>query len=429
MSASRKPIDASLKDHLSTESQHAAIDAMIEHGTTRKAAEALGVHHSYIAKVVALAERRARTAGFVPREVTTQYDEEGNETGSSVKATPASFAEPGGVGAGPVRDGFDGYIIKGASTNFDAEGNQRQQWIKTKVDDVARVAALRDALDAAAEALPRERRISRKGAALNAKLLNLFTLTDCHIGMMAWHREGGENWDLRIAEDTLVAAFAEMIERAPRARTAIVNQLGDFLHFDGLDAVTPTNRHLLDADGRFHKITKVAIRVLRRVINMALETHERVHVICAEGNHDIASSAWLALLLAAIYEDNPRVTVDESPLPFYRYRFGKTLLGFHHGHCKKKESLPELFSQQFRADWGLTEHTYIHCGHRHHFEEKDKAGTRVIEHATLAARDAYAARHGYHAARQALAITYHEDFGEWGRATVTPEMLSAVSLK
>jgi hypothetical protein len=168
----------------------------------------------------------------------------------------------------------------------------------------------------------------------------------------------------------------------------------------------------------------VAVRILRRVINLALETHERVHVVCAEGNHDIASSGWLAIALDGIYEDNPRVMIEDSPLPFYRYRHGKVLLGFHHGHTKDRSSLPMLFAQQFRAEWGETEHTYIHTGHRHHVDEKDSMGVRLVQHATLAARDAYAARHGYHAARQAVAITYHEDYGEWGRATVTPEMLA-----
>ena len=36
--------------------------------------------------------------------------------------------------------------------------------------------------------------------------------------MMAWH-EGGDNWDLKIAEDTLVKRSA-MIVRSPPAKTA-----------------------------------------------------------------------------------------------------------------------------------------------------------------------------------------------------------------
>ena len=32
--------------------------------------------------------------------------------------------------------------------------------------------------------------------------LTLYTLTDYHLGMMAWEDEGGRNWDLNIAEET-----------------------------------------------------------------------------------------------------------------------------------------------------------------------------------------------------------------------------------
>ena len=39
------------------------------------------------------------------------------------------------------------------------------------------------------------------------------------------------------------------------------------------------------------------------------------------------------------------------------------------------------------------------------------------------ARDAYAARGGWHSERQATSITYHSRWGQVARHTVTPEML------
>lgn len=317
--------------------------------------------------------------------------------------------------------------LKGKVTVQRGPTGIERAWEQYKPEEVAREAALREAMEAFAETLPREQPI-KCPAPGDEKLLNLYTLTDCHVGMMAWHQEGGANWDLKIAEDTLIGAFNRMVARSAPAKTAIVNQLGDFLHFDGFEAVTPTNKHLLDADGRFPKVSRVAVRILRRVINIALDRHEHVHVICAEGNHDPSSSNWLTILLAAVYEHEPRLTFEESPLPFYRYRHGNVLLGFHHGHTKNRESLPLMFAQLYRKEWGLTEHTYIHTGHRHHMDEKDSMGVRLQQHATLAARDAYAARHGYLAARQAVGITYHDQYGEWDRATVTPEMLDQEKL-
>lgn len=426
----RRQIDPALKQW-ATEKQASYIDAVNEHSSCRAAAKVLGVHHSVVSGAIAAVQKKAREdlvkplgrpPGFTVREVSTQYGADGETIGTSLVERPESPFEPGGIGAGPERDGLDEYSIAGVSTYFNQGGEQVGQWIKTRADRQMQVDSLRAALEAAAEELPRVPLIAAPPAA-ESKLLNLFTLTDCHVGMLAWHEEGGSDWDLKIAEATLVKAFAHMIHSAPRARVAVVNQLGDFLHFDGMDAVTPTNRHLLDADGRFRKITKVAIRIMRRVIDMALETHDEVRVVCAEGNHDLASSGWLAVLLEAVYEDNPRVVIDDSAIPFYRVMFGQVMLGFHHGHTKKMESLPLLFAQQYRADWGASKHTFIHTGHRHHLHELDQQGVKLVQHPTLAARDAYAARHGYLAVRQAMVITYHEEWGEWGRSYVTPEMI------
>ena len=103
---------------------------------------------------------------------------------------------------------------------------------------------------------------------------------------------------------------------------------------------------------------------------------------------------------------------------------GKTLLAFHHGHLKKNNELPLLFAAQFPEEWGSTSKRYCHVGHRHHVEEKEHSGMKVMQHSTLAARDAYAARGGWISDRQIVAITYHKDFGQVASITATPEMLS-----
>jgi hypothetical protein len=157
---------------------------------------------------------------------------------------------------------------------------------------------------------------------------------------------------------------------------------------------------------------------------MALAKHEKVVVLMAEGNHDISSSIWLRVMFKALFENEPRVSVIDSPLPYYVYQHGKTMLAFHHGHLHKNDRLPILFASEFPKVWGETTKRYAHCGHRHHVEEKEHSGITVIQHATLAARDAYAARGGWIAERQVSAITYHAEYGQVGRVTVTPEMVA-----
>ena len=319
---------------------------------------------------------------------------------------------------------FGTMVVTGRSTLRDAEGNVVLEWEKTARDAEDARRALEAACEAMCAKLPRIAP-TVPPRATEGHLCTVYTLTDCHVGALAWHKEGGADWDLDIAEETLIGCFKHMIETSPASEMAVVNQLGDFLHFDGLEAATPTSHHLLDADGRFDKVVQTAIRTLRRVVDMALAKHARVHVILAEGNHDLASSVWLRQMFAALYENETRITVEQSPLPYYAVEWGKTLLAFHHGHLKKNDQLPLLFAAQFAEQWGRTTKRYCHTGHRHHLEEKEHSGMIVFQHPTLAARDAYAARGGWHALRSATAVTYHKAYGEVGRSSTSPEMLAA----
>lgn len=368
------------------------LEAIEKHGSQRRAAKALGVHRRTIERALFRLHLRAANRGYSP-----EHDMN--------KVVPA------------------GFTVRGVSTLYDHEGKPRAQWVKSRADDELRKQILRDVFEAMAEDLPRLQQAPRPTTTV-AQLATLYTLTDCHVGMLSWGQETGADWDLEIAERTLTGCFQEMVNASPPAQTGIVCQLGDFLHQDSIEAVTPTNRHLLDADGRFSKVVATAVRILRRVVDMALAKHDSVIVVMAEGNHDISSSIWLRVMFKALYEEEPRVKVIDSELPYYVYQHGQTMLGFHHGHMKKNEHLPLLFAAQFPQAWGETTKRYVHTGHRHHIEEKEHSGVVVVQHPTLAARDAYAARGGWIAERQVRAICYHTEHGEVARNTVVPEMLA-----
>jgi hypothetical protein len=318
----------------------------------------------------------------------------------------------------------EGHRVKGVSTLYNQDGEIKAQWVKTDVDP-QRVAEAREAaIKALAADIPRVAPLPPPAQSLG-DLLALYTLTDGHVGALAWHREGGEDWDLQIAEDTIVGCFAETIRQMPAASQAILNQLGDLLHYDSLTAVTPTSGHILDADSRFTKMVEVAVRVLRRIVDMLLAKHERVHILMAEGNHDMASSVWLRTMFKALYENEPRITVDDSALPYYAYQWGEVMLAFHHSHLKRNfGDLRAHMAAQFSQMWGATRKRYCHTGDKHHASEKDEMGMHIIQHPTLAARDAYAARGGWHSERNMSGICYHKRFGQVGRVTVCPEMLA-----
>ncbi len=383
-------VDEVLKD-FATDRQKEYIDAVNKTGTIMGAARMLNVPRQTVQEGLKKVKRKAAIQGYSPKHDMT-------------RTVP------------------DGFKVKGVSTYYNKDGKPSGQWVKSTADHERQAQIIRDAFDAMASELPRLEAIA-KPLITSDKLCNLYTFTDSHVGMLAWHKEGGADWDLKIAEDTIVGVFEQMILSTPFAKIGFINQLGDFLHSDGMLPVTPTSGHVLDQDGRFSKIVTVALKVLRRIIDLALMRHEQVIVLMAEGNHDMASSIWLRVMFKALYENEPRVQVIDSELPYYHYQHGNTMLAFHHGHMAKNDSLPLLFASQFPKVWGNTTKRYCHTGHRHHVEEKEHSGMKVIQHSTLAARDAYAARGGWMSEREATAITYHTQYGQVARTTITPEML------
>jgi hypothetical protein len=385
------PIDQTLYEY-ATPRQREFLKAIEQHGSARAANIALGLAN--------------------------------DKVGASMRRLQA-FAAKQGYAPGHFESGTaPGFAMGKVTIQRAADGTVERTWERQSPDAERLLEGLRAAVEGMAGEIVPCAPVAAPAASLG-DLLAVYTLTDAHIGMLAWHREGGADWDLRIAEDTIVGCFTETIRQMPATGQAILSQLGDLLHYDGLSAVTPTSGHILDADGRFTKMVEVAVRVIRRIVAMLLAKHDRVHLVLAEGNHDMASSVWLRTMFKALYELEPRITVDDSALPYYAFEFGNVMQIFHHSHLKKNDQLPLLVAAQFPEMWGRTKYRYIHTGNLHHHWEKEFSGVTVIQHQTLAARDAYAARGGWIANRAMDAITYHRNFGQVGRVIVNPEMLEA----
>ncbi|WP_277268369.1 metallophosphoesterase [Pantoea septica] len=317
----------------------------------------------------------------------------------------------------------DGFKVKGVSTLYNKEGQVAGQWVKSTEDKERQFQLMMETVAAMCDKLPRVRPITAPSSALqNTDLLNLLVISDYHLGMLSWGEETGDDWNLEIAEKLLVDWFRAAISQAPPAERVVFANLGDLLHFDGMMPVTPASRHVLDADSRFALVVRSAIRVIRNCIDMLLAKHSQVHVIMAEGNHDESSSVWLREMLAALYEKEPRITVDRTPDPYYCVEHGETSLFFHHGHKARIGQLPQIFAAKFRDVFGRTKFSYGHCGHLHH-AKVDESNLMVMEqHRTLAAKDAYASRGGWLSGRDAKVITYHRTFGKVGEIVISPEM-------
>jgi hypothetical protein len=375
-----------------TPRQAEVLEAIITQGSISKAAKYLGIDRRATARHVNAVKAKAARAGYSP-----EHD--------YIHPTP------------------DGFLPRGVSTLYDEDGVVKAQWVKSERDKERMEQMFHSIVESMSDSIPRAKPIAAPKHT-NDQLLNLYPITDFHLGAYAWAEETGADWDLEIAENLIVDWFSAAIASSPHADTGVLAQMGDWMHYDGLEAVTPEHKNILDSDTRFELLVRTSIRALRRVVTLLLKKHSKLHIIMAEGNHDPASSVWLREWFAALYENEPRVTVDQSPDPYYAYEFGKTLLFVHHGHRKKLNTVDDVFVAKYREQFGRTKHAYAHIGHNHSSQHVESPLMIVEQHRTLAAPDAYASSHGFMSGRSASVVTYHKEYGEVARLSISPEMVS-----
>lgn len=315
----------------------------------------------------------------------------------------------------------DEHSVRGKSTLLGADGQIKLQWVKEQATTPS-PAEMAEIIRKELGTLPVLTRVPAPTNVLE-DLLAVYPMGDPHIGMYAWAEETGQDFDLDIAKRNLISATAHLVQCCPPAKTALIVNVGDFFHADNVENRTLRSGHSLDVDTRWAKVLRVGIRTMRACIEQALLHHEHVHVINEIGNHDDHSSQMLTITLAMFYENNPRVTFDESPARFHYYRFGKNLIGVTHGDGTKMEALGPIMATDKQQDWGETNHRYWYTGHIHHRKAMELAGCTVESFRTLAARDAWTAGKGYRSGRDMTAIVLDREYGEVQRHRIDITML------
>lgn len=381
-----------LLDFCITEKEKEYVSSYMETSNFKKTAKLLGRDESTVRRAFYRVRDRASIQGFSPEHEMT-------------------------------RTAPNTHVMKGTSTLYDKDGNISAQWVKMDLKKEAILENIQAIVEGMKDDIvPLEPSISPADP-LDDDLLTLYPIADPHLGMLAWGEEGGENYDLKIAEDRLKRWFDYLLRTSPNSSTAVISSLGDLLHSDSYRPETPTSKNILDADSRFPEIVRASVRVIRYVIDRALTKHNDVYVVFSVGNHDISSTVWIRELFLALYENDSRVHIDKDPRPYGCFVFGNVMLGFHHGHIRKPGELPLLFAAEYSKEWGQTEYRYAHVGHRHHQEIKEHSGMTVEQHSTMAARDAHASWGGWHNKQKVNGIVYHSKYGEVGRITATPQMI------
>jgi len=384
--------DNRLLDFCDTTTQRRLIEALIAaDGHRAAAADQLGISERNVYMALARIKRKAAARGFAPDNDMTKV------------AAP-------------------GFQVKGTSTLYDADGEQKAQWVKTTAtanrDDLLR--------ESIAEAFEDWRGVGRIAAApkhTTDELLSIYPMGDPHLGLYTWGEETGEDFDLKIAEDNLCEAVKRLVACSPRSQTCILLNLGDFFHADTQDNRTARSGHALDVDTRWSKVLRAGVRAMMTCIEAAAKKHEKVIVKNLIGNHDDHTSQMLGLSLALFYDGNERVEIHDNPGKFWFHRFGQVLIGAGHGDTCRPAQLPGIMATDRAEDWGKTRHRYFYTGHIHTQNVAEYPGCIWESFKTMAAKDAWTAAKGYRSGRDMYCIVHHQDHGEVERHRVDVAML------
>lgn len=380
-------VSAELKEW-ATPAQARYIDAILAaDGNVRKAARALGFRHAVLQRGIKRAKLQAAAHGWSP------------EHGLS-RPIPKPF------------------VARGHSTLDRVDNGNREmvlQWTKTRLDDEEWLLAVEDGITAFVEG-------TQVGdipdGPLNAPddVIPWIQIGDAHLGMLAHEAEVGENFDLKIAERELLVAIMMLLEELPPTKRLVIQDLGDFTHYENYAGVTEASGNQLDYDGRFPKMIDVYARVMRTIVDMALTKAEIVDVIVNQGNHSRTNDIWMAVLLREVYGPTGRVNVLNNHSPFIGYRMGNTFVMSHHSDKTKPNKLAQVMTSDFRRDFGETEFHYIDIGHIHHHMRSIEHPEVIIESWNiLAAKDAYAHDNGYRARQSITIVNRSRKYGEVGR--------------
>jgi len=368
----------SLREFAVTDKQREVLDAVIQHGSHRKAALALNMNHSTVDDHINKLKQHA-AVNLISAH-------------SSPTKVPA------------------GYAIKGTTT-LRKEGVEVMQWVKTDRDAAASQQILIDFANSLGEQVKGLAPIVCQPGSTDEDLLCVYPLSDPHFGLRAWVEDTGSNFLLEDAERLTCGAIDRLVETAPAATTGLLLCLGDLFHANDESNSTQSG-HVLDVDGRWAKVQQVGLKSMIHCIQRMLEKHEKVIFRINRGNHDRNSSYALALMMSCYFHEQKRVHIDMSPAAYWYYQFGKVLIGSSHGDTIKGPAMVGLMAADRPEAWGETKHRYWMVGHIHHQDSKEYPGGIVEYFRTLCARDAWHAGQDYRAGRDMRLIVMHKEHGE-----------------
>lgn len=247
------------------------------------------------------------------------------------------------------------------------------------------------------------------------------SIFDIHFGKLAWDRETGNNYDVRIAEEIYSNAVQDLLKVTGSFNISkILLPVGqDFFHVNNAE-LTTTLGTKQDVDGRWARVFQTGCRAVQNAIRQCLEVAP-VEVLFVPGNHDTHTSWYLVNVVEAYFHNTKEVKVDTQPMPRKYVHFGQNLIGFTHGNEEKHRDLPNLMASEVPDLWARSCCREWHLGHFHKAKQMDfvsldtYGSVRVRVLPSLSGTDAWHFSKGYTSGlRAAEAYLWGQDQGYVG---------------
>jgi hypothetical protein len=294
------------------------------------------------------------------------------------------------------------------------ESKQIKVWLKTDADEFALAEKLRARLEENPAVL-------RRPDLEPGELFAVLSLPDLHVGMLAWHRETGENYDTEIALGRMKAAAASLLSRLSGLKVSeIVFPIGnDIFHADTHENTTTAGTRV-DVDSRWQRAFQmVAEALIKGPVSWAAEIAP-VRIVVVPGNHDYQRAFYLGEVMRWYYQGRGLpVEVDNAPRLRKYYRRGNVLLGFTHGAWVKPNQLPLIMATEAPQDWAGSAWREWLLGHYHRKREmawnstEEVGGVRLRVLPSLASPDAWHYQQGFVGGIREGTLSLYSNHGLW----------------
>lgn len=243
-------------------------------------------------------------------------------------------------------------------------------------------------------------------------------MPDLHSGLFSWHKETGEDYDVKIASHRFQCCMNDIIDRCRgrRFKQILFVNLGDFMHIDN-DRQETTKGTFQQSDGRTAKIFDYSLDMLIDGITM-LGNIAPVEVVYVPGNHDRVTGYMLFRSIEMAFRNDGNVTFDVTPDPQKFRLVGNTLIGWTHGDMPQK-NMARWLQGTARKEFGLSRFAEIHAGHFHSERKRelkltddDDSGIIIRYLPTICSSSYWEHQQGYmSASRSVISYVWNETNG------------------